>query len=553
MLSHRLIFTWSSATRVLLLTLLLAVPLLGLSGYGATVDFNTRLSPNDACLGTYYFWWTNLTYLPLFFFALTILALSHCAATRYTFWSSICFIIYAFYPLELVDYLALNTDALVSVYSSYSLNTLLTNVLNRYHPFVFYLSVIMLAVVMLSTYQSNWQSHSNVDSLSLRVQPSLGWLAVWVNLLALWMGSWWALQEGTWGGWWNWDSSEVFGLLITLLLLWLLHSKLNIRRRVHTIVKNTLSLTLIIFSYFFIQLNFDLVSHNFGAKFFFFFNNNLFFIEVLLLNILTVGFTYYYYFGLTTNVYLAQPLATLRVGTTSYFIRSLVPLILVVWVIWSYRPLLNYFLWNFADINVFNFEPSLQPVNLLAVIVMFLWLTQIRASFVAICMATLPLFSNPLFALLIFFSINSRFTVIHASLAWIGLLNIVLYDLVLVSWASSSSYFYVVADTTTLLCGDALLVVDNTSVEQVRTWLSFTDISSFSWNILAVSNSPAVNFFTLDLSHSFFENYYYLSFIYTNACLWLELPLMGTLNLLFWAPLFLILNNLLRHNRNSNL
>ena len=553
MLSQWFIFLWSSAVRALLLLPLLVTPLLGFSGYGVTADFNTRLSPNDAFLGTYYFWWTNLTYLPLFFFALGLLAFTYSVATRYAFWVLTSPILYLFYPLELVDYLALNTDIFISTYSSYGLNTLLTNVLNRYHPLVFYLSVITLAVVMISSRKSSYQAQFNVDSISLRTQPLLGWLSIWVNLLALWMGSWWALQEGTWGGWWNWDSSEVFGLLISLLLLWILHSRLNIRKHVPVIAKGTFSLLSIAFSYFFIQLNFDLVSHNFGAKFFFFFNNNLFFIEVILLSILFTISLYLQYSNLTSKVELVQISVELRSGLTSYALRLLVPTILATWVLWSYRPLLNYFLWNFIDVNVFNFEPSLQPVNLLVVLVLFSWLTHARSAVTTVCLSTPLLLSNPLFALLLLFDIRGRFTLIHISLAWIALLNIVLYDLILVSWASSSSYSYFIADTTSLLCGDALLILDSTAVEQVRTWFSFTDTSSFSWNILATSNSPAVNFFTLGLSHSFFENYYYLSFVYTNACLWLELPLVGTLNLLFWTPLFLVASNLLRHNQNSSL
>ncbi len=553
MLSQWLIFFWSSAVRALLLLPLLVTPLLGLSGYGVTADFNTRLSPNDALLGTYYFWWTNLTYLPLFFFALALLAVTYSVTTRYTFWVLTSPILYLLYPLELVDYLALNTDTLISTYSSYGLNTLLTNVLNRYHPLVFYSSVIILFVVMISSRKPSCQSQFNADSMSLRSQPFLGWLSIWINLLALWMGSWWALQEGTWGGWWNWDSSEVFGLLISLLLLWLLHSRLNIRKRVPLTVKGILSLLSIAFSYFFIQLNFDLVSHNFGAKFFFFFNNNLFFIEVILLSILLTTLLYLHYSSLISRVGLVQTSTALQPSLVSYSLRLLVPSILAAWILWSYRPLFNYFLWNFIDVNVFNFEPSLQPINFLTVLVLFSWLTRARPAVTTVCAATPLLLSNPLFALLLLFSIRSRFTFIHISLAWIALLNIVLYDLVLVSWVSSSQYSYFIADTTSLLCGEALLILDSTAVEQVRTWFSFTGTSSFSWNIIATSNSPAVNFFTLGLSHSVFENYYYLSFVYTNACLWLELPLVGTLNLLFWAPLFLVVNNLLRHNQNLNL
>jgi cytochrome c biogenesis factor len=96
------------------------------------------------------------------------------------------------------------------------------------------------------------------------------------------LGSWWALQEGTWGGWWNWDSSETFGLFFFLLPFFFYHNKsyLNFHQKNLNIFKK--STTLLLFSYFFIQLNFDLVSHNFGIKFFQFFSNNLFFYNTLL-------------------------------------------------------------------------------------------------------------------------------------------------------------------------------------------------------------------------------------------------------------------------------
>ena len=51
-------------------------------------------------------------------------------------------------------------------------------------------------------------------------------------------------------------------------------------------IRALVSLCFFIATYFFIQLNFELVSHNFGSKFFFFFNNNLFSMEVIFLTIL---------------------------------------------------------------------------------------------------------------------------------------------------------------------------------------------------------------------------------------------------------------------------
>ena len=46
----------------------------------------------------------------------------------------------------------------------------------------------------------------------------------------------------------------------------------------------------------------------------------------------------------------------------------------LLWVIISYKPLLNYFVWNFLALNLFNFEFSLQAVNLVALIALTVWL-----------------------------------------------------------------------------------------------------------------------------------------------------------------------------------
>ena len=41
--------------------------------------------------------------------------------------------------------------------------------------------------------------------------------------ITLYFGGWWALQEGSWGGWWNWDASEVLGLITLLYLILAVH------------------------------------------------------------------------------------------------------------------------------------------------------------------------------------------------------------------------------------------------------------------------------------------------------------------------------------------
>jgi cytochrome c biogenesis factor len=109
-------------------------------------------------------------------------------------------------------------------------------------------------------------------------------------LVALYLGSWWALQEGSWGGWWNWDASEFLGLLVLYLILTIFHATVNLRSTV--IFNNSMHLSLSYLFIFFLllQLNFNIISHNFGFRTLKFLNT-----EVLLFSFLSCFLINYSY------------------------------------------------------------------------------------------------------------------------------------------------------------------------------------------------------------------------------------------------------------------
>lgn len=55
------------------------------------------------------------------------------------------------YLTELADYLPLNNADVIGTYSSCASNVLLTNALNWYHPFIFFLSAVLAILSLLST------------------------------------------------------------------------------------------------------------------------------------------------------------------------------------------------------------------------------------------------------------------------------------------------------------------------------------------------------------------------------------------------------------------
>ena len=517
------------------------------------MDFNTRLNPNDAYLGTYYFWWTNLTYLPAFFFILLGIALLSCVESK-SLWilvlTPLCFLLYS---TELVDYLVVNVSYASAIYGLCGSNTLLTNTLNRYHPFIFYASFLLITVTLAHLALSLAPSAKlfNRSKLSTFVIP-MGWYSCLVNLFALWMGSWWALQEGTWGGWWNWDPSETFGLLITVAALSVLHTALTQNSVIAAWFKLSVTWVLILFSYFFIQLNFDLVSHNFGSKFFFFFNNNLFFIEfIILLSLLLF---------LTTNALckincsgrlFSANIANPRLSANPT-LRCVPSLIVLVWVVWSYRPLFNYFIWNFCEVNVLNFEISLQPVNFVAAMLLLSLLSRLNTQQCVLSLAVLSVSTNWLWAFVTLLSLRSQFYLLHSALLFLTTLNLTLYDVSIVSWLSDPLTNYNVVGTSIRLISSTVWSPDSTTWESAKVWSTLDSSASVNWNLYALSNSQAINFFSLNACHSYFQNFYDLGGLYSNPSIYLELPLTGSLNLLFFLVLYSLLSQAVRNASTKN-
>lgn len=162
------------------------------------------------------------------------------------------------------------------------LNVLLLNNLNRYHPVVLYWTFATLFTTVGWWWGCRFRGHASGGSAHLvNFLDYLHSSIFCCGLLALVGGAWWALQEGTWGGWWNWDASEVFGLLPPVLALSAYHEKLSVRRWIKHGKRSESLALLTLASYFIIQLNFENASHNFGVHLFFFFTNDALFSNVL--------------------------------------------------------------------------------------------------------------------------------------------------------------------------------------------------------------------------------------------------------------------------------
>ena len=509
-------------------------------GYGYFTDLLTRLSVNEALLGTYYFWWTSLTYVPLFFFSLATLYVLNSTSLRARVVALTSLPLFTLYLTEFIDYHPLNQSWSVTDATLSGVNILLTNALNRYHPFVFYTSAALLLITLLCFINAAYSDRS------LRAAPQspspafrLGKSAV-INIVALWMGSWWALQEGTWGGWWNWDSSETFGLMVLLAVLYLWHARVLPRAPFVSVTTTLIFVASIILSYFFIQLNFDLVSHNFGSKFFFFFNNNLFFLEVSTVLLLLIGvwssraLTLLHQFRMyRVHLFCSQVVVSPLLRQAPFW----VPLL---WVIISYKPLLNYFVWNFLALNLFNFEISLQAVNLTALIALTVWLPSTAFLSKSLLVAYSIKTVNWFWALGILLLARSTLHSFHILLVWFTLTNLAVAELSLASWLVESNYNYFQLSTSLFEMTSKLFSADTVGFEFVDHWTTPHSALIPSWNLVAVSNSSSVNFFTLLFTNDALVNLYSLVSLYATSYLTLELPYLTALNSLAVAALLLL-------------
>ena len=222
-----------------------------------------------------YFFWTNFYYLYYFVFSLFIywlLLINNFKNLNLIF---IFILLISSFILLILNYWLSNFSIYFIKYEL--LNSLLINNINKYHPILFYLSTLLLISYILE-----WKKkRESFIKQNLFIKNLLtGFLVMTVTLF---FGSWWAFQEGSWGGWWNWDPSEVFGLVIAVTYLIFLHyqkDSIFLYKNSNILLKLT---CLILILFLTIQLNFDFISHNFGTRTsFFVYLRKIFTVEIIL-------------------------------------------------------------------------------------------------------------------------------------------------------------------------------------------------------------------------------------------------------------------------------
>ena len=460
----------------------------------------SRIHLNDFFLNTYYYFWTNFWFIPsfvttslyliLWFWNINLIKLNH-----------FCFILlFILLGFEFNNYWFLNLFSWEIYLNSENFNLLLTNSINKYHPFLFYISLILLLYYSVATTLNKynlqarfWSNHFTNFFLKKR------FLILPIIVYTLFLGSWWALQEGSWGGWWNWDPSEVFGLILMLLIIRTIHLPLHYKHMLIFCFEVRIKCLILLLIYLFIQLNFNLVSHNFGIKVDQFINTA----QILLI---ISGFVFFILCTLLKtylNVYIhyIYQIKKFKIYTnySKILLISLLSFLVFMECLVSFYPLINDFLWKLLKINFINIIVNLNLIIILLLLFNLLFLWNFVPIYTLLIMYISLCFSNLYLILLIFTFIKFKNSYLfHFVLCLFIILNLIIFNKTFTLWnqyfiSPNLNLFLPVSDSYIICCKTNSIFFEISFLETLNNTLNES-----SWNFFCENTSPEI--------HSFIQN-----------------------------------------------
>jgi cytochrome c biogenesis factor len=424
--------------------------------------------------------WTSFWYIPSFVITLLLLfILKSNSENRSTVLVMLIFTL----QILLIHYQNLNPHFYLNDILGEQFNILLSNSINKFHPALFYISLLLITV--------SYPNSLYLPKLRYSLKRDYREFTYFTNKLTriiiftLFLGSWWALQEGSWGGWWNWDPSEVFGMVVMLLHLNSLHRKSCIGNHTDSLYYTSLVWKFILLIYIFIQFNFDLVSHNFGTRVDQFIDSSHNFLLLLLLISLTISWNYIclIHSSVSTNSLLIN-----QVGKRNISWNLLLYGFILFIVLSSFSLLINDFFWKVLQINILNstkltyyFTPVLVTLILLRVWNLFIILPIVYS-----------MLNNPLLlTLLLPLSVRPVNSIIFHNFIIIILLGMC------IEYNQTVSLWDLVSENASLQFGSltsdlfgAVISLNNFFIEYTKPELLNNSLTECVWNIIWTSSSP---------------------------------------------------------------
>ena len=369
---------------------LLSIPFALNLYYTNMQDLYSRVLINDFVVNSFYYLWTSFWFIPLLLFSILCYFLVTIYQVKTNIKYLLLLLIWLCSLFDFLNYACLNLSTNTLLSHTENFNNLLTNSVNKFHPGIFYMSSLPIILVL---FLSNNCKHDSNFNLVIIVKTYL--ITAKTNLIlvsfTLFLGGWWALQEGSWGGWWNWDPSEVFGLIFIFLYAWQLHQLIFKKNFLQIFTSNVIWFYVILLLYIFIQLNFDLVSHNFGTKTDQFINALQFYeINLSMVIIFFVIYSCSIFKNLLNPIWLYHNFNyTKKDGNLMWWVVVSGGVVLYQTVN-SFLPLLNDFLWKIFSINITNVVPNWTYVNIILINLLYVYLWKPKPALIAITIVLLP-------------------------------------------------------------------------------------------------------------------------------------------------------------------
>ena len=307
---------------------------------------------NQTSIYIYDFLWTTYQLIPGFYWLLLLLVIVYnTSQLKKVYFYFFLLLFYYICLFNVFDFLIYDLELINMNFLFNEINLFLLNSLNKWHPIFFYISTVFFFIVLYINYKLLLHSGYSLFSFLFYNFKSASLNVLVLLIFAIFCGSWWALQEASWGGWWNWDPSEFLGLILIIIYVIFIHFKLKVIYLFkYFFLTHYLFLTFINI-FIFIQLNFSLVIHNFGLKFFFFFDNNLILLEwFYIFNLYYLILICFYSLVSMFIYFFIKPLCLTSIANYKYFFLILMVIYLILLTAQSFNNLLIFFFWNFFSI-----------------------------------------------------------------------------------------------------------------------------------------------------------------------------------------------------------
>jgi len=479
----------------------------------------------DTFVASYYYFWTSFWYIPTVVLIL-ILVVLYTRVFKVLSFGVITFIITIFFIYELSDYWLLSLPVIDLCTSSENINPLLSNSINKYHPFIFYITLTSNIIAFIYYQSINYTNLNNkffFNCTSSYILNNTRFNILLINF-TLFLGSWWALQEGSWGGWWNWDTSEVFGMLIMIWSSLFMHGTGKPNLRYTTLGTNYVLFLITGLVYVFIQLNFSLVSHNFGIKSSQFVNTmQMFFIifAFLITALLWKVSINFNYIGIINNTSIF--IKSFRKNILNVKSRYIILMVIISsTVVISFYPLINDFLWKVNSISVLNIPITIGSVVSLLVVLIYSIFFRLNVYYLLL-LITLSTYVKVDYLIITFIILSTNVVnLLHTSVLIFVLVSYLNWGRVIVIWMniSRSDRYSQQLGLQNLCEGQPSVVSSNTIVNELSIYDGL--YTNFSLSYFSDFSSPDNNLFRLimclnhtvqSMSGSVFNDTFYINVI----------------------------------------